>query len=304
MKRVTKEQFVADGGDEEAFARFDRNFDGVLDEDEIRQMYKPKQIDWRDPIATSSSSLPQTEYGTLRKVDDDDDDDDFTADVSRLTSLGETNMRAGFITKVYGIVSTQLLVTSLLCYAFMYQQTAHMLVLQNANAVTILSMIFSFGSLIPLMCCYKKTYPANYILLSVFTVAMGCDLGLVCAIYAQAGAGFLVLEAAGITGVIFLALTAYTFWSGRDFGFLGMYLFAALIGLLCWGFVAMIFGFDPGMLYSLAGVLIFSGYIVYDTWKLKAKLGPDDYIIGAIELYLDIINLFLFILDLLGKGNR
>lgn len=303
MKRVSLDDFVADGGDKEAFARFDKNGDGVLDEDEIRQMtYRPEQAPIAIPVATASSSLPQTEYGTLKKTEDDDDD--FDADVSRLTSLGQTDMRAGFITKVYGIVTAQLLVTSLMCYAFMYQHTAHALVLQNAQAVTIASLVFSFGSLIPLMCCYKKVYPTNYILLAVFTTAMACDLGLTCAVYADNGQGFLVLEAAGITGVIFLALTAYTFYSGRDFGFLGMYLFAALVGMLCWGLVAMVFGFDPGMIYSLLGVLVFSGFIVYDTWRLKAKLGPDDYIEGAIELYLDIINLFLFVLDLLGRGSK
>jgi len=45
-----------------------------------------------------------------------------------------------------------------------------------------------------------------------------------------------------------------------------------------------------------------SGWIIYDTWQIMARLGPDDYILAVIDLYLDIINLFLFILDMFGRN--
>lgn len=71
-------------------------------------------------------------------------------------------------------------------------------------------------------------------------------------------------------------------------------------------------GFDPVvpppshtiyMLYSGLGALLFSAFIVYDTWQLKERFPEDEYVVAAIELYLDIINLFLFILSLLGDRN-
>ena len=51
------------------------------------------------------------------------------------------------------------------------------------------------------------------------------------------------------------------------------------------------------------GVLVFSGMLVYDTWRLKNAYGPDDYIMAAVRIYLDVLNMFMYILTLLG-GNR
>lgn len=51
------------------------------------------------------------------------------------------------------------------------------------------------------------------------------------------------------------------------------------------------FGKTMDLLYAIGGTLLFSGYIVYDTYIINAKLSPDEYIMGAISLYLDFINL-------------
>ena len=53
------------------------------------------------------------------------------------------------------------------------------------------------------------------------------------------------------------------------------------------------------MVFSVGGALLFSGYILYDTSVILHKLGPDDYIVAAINLYLDIVNLFLYLLQIL-----
>ena len=53
-------------------------------------------------------------------------------------------------------------------------------------------------------------------------------------------------------------------------------------------------------LYALAGSLVFCIFIIYDTYLITRKLGYDDYIVAAVELYLDIINLFLRILHVLA----
>ena len=45
------------------------------------------------------------------------------------------------------------------------------------------------------------------------------------------------------------------------------------------------------LIYAVGGCLIFSGYIVYDTYLINARLSPDEYIMGAISLYLDFVNL-------------
>ena len=57
---------------------------------------------------------------------------------------------------------------------------------------------------------------------------------------------------------------------------------------------------------SAVGVFIFAGLLVFDTWRIvrSGQYGPDDYVPAAVSIYLDLINMFLFILSLLGGGNR
>ena len=54
---------------------------------------------------------------------------------------------------------------------------------------------------------------------------------------------------------------------------------------------------------SGVAVLLFSGLLVYDTSRLRNVYGPDDYVMAAVSIYLDLLNMFLFILSLLS-GNR
>jgi protein lifeguard len=51
------------------------------------------------------------------------------------------------------------------------------------------------------------------------------------------------------------------------------------------------FGKTMDLIYAIIGCLLFSGYIVYDTYIINARLSPDEFIMGAISLYLDFINL-------------
>jgi FtsH-binding integral membrane protein len=69
------------------------------------------------------------------------------------------------------------------------------------------------------------------------------------------------------------------------------------------GFVGAFIPFSStlSLIYAIGGTLLFSGYIVYDTYLINRRLSPDEYILGAISLYLDFINLFLSILRLLSN---
>ena len=56
--------------------------------------------------------------------------------------------------------------------------------------------------------------------------------------------------------------------------------------------------------YTAVGTLIFSGLLVFDTWRLRTVYGPNDYVPAAVNIYLDLLNLFLFLLRILGGGRR
>uniref|UniRef100_A0A453GLC1 Uncharacterized protein n=1 Tax=Aegilops tauschii subsp. strangulata TaxID=200361 RepID=A0A453GLC1_AEGTS len=83
---------------------------------------------------------------------------------------------------------------------------------------------------------YRQKHPVNLLLLGVFTVAISFSVGLTCAFTS----GKVILEAGILTIVVVLSLTAYTFWAarrGKDFSFLGPFLFASLMILLVFGFI-------------------------------------------------------------------
>jgi len=94
-----------------------------------------------------------------------------------------------------------------------------------------------------------------------------------------------------ITLGVFLGLTLFTFQSKYDFSGMGPFLFGALIALVMTGFIGMIFPFSRTMdlIFAIGGCLIFSGYIVYDTYMINKRLSPDEYIMGAISLYLEYV---------------
>merc|ERR1712151_142410 len=99
-----------------------------------------------------------------------------------------------------------------------------------------------------------------------------------------------------------------------DFTGLGAYLLAALFGLVAFGFVIIRFSWVwPGMystahmIYAALGAILFSFYIVYDTQLIvggrhkKHQFSVDDYAFAALNLFLDVINLFLMLLSLFGS---
>lgn len=218
-----------------------------------------------------------------------------------IENLGwDKETRRIFIRKVYSILAVQLIGTFIVGAFMALHQPTHVYVLTHAWP-TNLSMVASIVIIIALM-CYKDKSPENMYLLAAFTFAEAFMVGTVTSIYAEQNVG-VVLEAVFLTGAIFIGLTVFTFQSKIDFSFLGAFLSMALGAMILWGFFALIFGAGTGYVYALAGCIIFSGYILFDTWLIMDKLNPHEYVLAAIILYLDIINLFLYLLQLLASRD-
>merc|ERR1711920_298973 len=198
------------------------------------------------------------------------------------------------IRKVYGILTAQMLFTVVFIAACMLVKPMRSLILgmfQRMPGMQLLLMIPTVGVICALM-KYKDKHPLNYKLLAAFTVLISLPLGYVCAAYYSVGLGSLVLQAFLLTMVCFASLTTYAMYSGQDFSWMG--------GMMRWGLLASIFGIGGGLVYSTCGALLFCGYILYDTHRVMEVYGPDDAIVAAIELYLDIVNLFMYLLQLLS----
>ena len=219
-----------------------------------------------------------------------------------IAAEADAALRRGFVRKVYGILTAQLALTACVA-APMAASRAMRAAVVHSPLMYYAAVFGSLGVLLALF-AYKHSHPTNLRLLWAWTFMQAYAVGYVCASYAEAGAGGLVVEALFLTAGVFAGLTLFAWQSKIDFSFLGAGLGAGLWLLLLWGLFGALFGGGGGAMYSLFGAALFCGYVLFDTWLIMHKLGCDDYVLGAIMLYLDIVNLFLFILQLLSSNRR
>ncbi len=117
-------------------------------------------------------------------------------------------------------------------------------------------------------------------------------------------------EAATLSAVIVAGVGSYVWISGKDFGGLGKFLMIGIIGLIVVGLIGIFVHFSAGahLLYSIVGAALFVGFTLYDFSNIKHRFGPNDYVMATVSLYLDFLNLFLFLLQILmslsGGGSR
>ncbi|ENM5786594.1 Bax inhibitor-1/YccA family protein [Vibrio metoecus] len=138
----------------------------------------------------------------------------------------------------------------------------------------------------------------------VFTGLMGGALGPMLNFYAAMPNGPIVIaQALGLTGMVFLGLSAYTITSKKDFSFMRNFLFAGLIIVIVSSLINIFVGSSVAHLaISSASALLFSGFILFDTSRI-VRGEETNYISATISMYLNILNLFTSLLSILGIMN-
>lgn len=240
----------------------------------------------------------------------------YTAD---LCGIEETAVRHGFIQKVFGILGAQLLVTTIVG-ALVMQAGKN---LSQSNPSLIMTLMFfslaaSIGTMCTFMCCpdVMRQTPTNYILLTIFTLAESVLVGFISAQYTQES----VLIVLAITTIVVLSLMLFACQTTYDFTGFAPYLFCFTMVLCGFGFILMMASMlgataSPAfqairLVYSIGGALLFSVYIVFDTQMIvggkhqQFRFSLDDYCMAAIALYIDIIQLFLYLLQIFGTRDR
>jgi FtsH-binding integral membrane protein len=212
------------------------------------------------------------------------------------------SMRLGFIRKVYGILAAQLSLTVLLISLAFIKEVA--IFLQTHMAIFWTCVGMSLVIAIPLICCKNiaRKVPTNYILLSLWTLCEGYMLAT-CASYYDPK---VVITAGGLTALVTIALTVYACTTKTDFTFCGGILF--VLGALMLGYCifAFAFGIYLNAFFCVLGVFLYSIYLIYDTQLIMGSFGNaysiDDYIVAAMMIYIDIIQIFLYLLRLFGRN--
>jgi modulator of FtsH protease len=209
--------------------------------------------------------------------------------------------RATLVRRTYGLVFLSVIVT-MLGAAFAFTQPALMQGVMQHPFITFFCMF------IPLVMAQRaaREYPKNLILTFLFTFVEGVYISPFLSI-AQTNAPGSVQQAALLTLAAFGVLTLYAVFSRRDFSAWGSFFIIGVVVLLVAMLINAFVGSASGALWiSSIGVFIFAGLLVFDTWRIvrSGTYGQDDYVLAAVSIYLDLLNMFLFILSLVGGGNR
>ena len=206
--------------------------------------------------------------------------------------------RATLVRRTYSLVFVSVLVTVAGAMFALSQPSL-------LNAVAAHPWITMFATIAPLFLAMRArdSFPANIGLVFLFAFAEGVFLSPLLYVYGQQRPG-LITQAAMLTIGAFGVLTAYAFASRRDFSAWGSF-FAVGLWVVIGGMVLNMFFRNPVADLTLAAitVMVFSGLLVFDTWRIRNVYGPDDYVAASVQIYLDLLNLFLAILRILG-GRR
>lgn len=228
---------------------------------------------------------------------------------SMMTAEDIAREQASFMTKVYGWMSLALFVTA--SVAMFVASTPSLVYALASNKILFYGLIIGELLLVGYLAIavMRMTATMATAVFLGYAVLNGVTLSLIFLVYTAGSIASTFLVTAGT----FAIMSAYGYYTKRDLTTLGNLLFMALIGLIL-ASVVNIFWQNSTLMWitTYAGVLIFVGLTAYDTQKIKemniiGNEGTDEdrkeAIRGALTLYLDFINLFLYLLRILG-GRR
>lgn len=232
------------------------------------------------------------------RADGDNIPDDFK--YGTYVSECSFDLRQMFVRKVYSLLSLQVLATILVGAFMRYNTSVRDWALTHSWPmwVSILGAVgFMIGAFFK-----SRSYPINLVLLGGFTLCESYGIGMVAATLESE----ILFQALLLTAVVFIGLTLFAFQTKYDFT---SWQGAASIGLwvlIGWGFMFMFFPQHSStveLVYSGLGALVFAVYVVIDTQNIMRNYHLEDEVPACIALYLDLLNLFLYIVRLLSSRN-
>lgn len=216
--------------------------------------------------------------------------------------------------KVYGTMSVGLLVTALAAWAV---GSSDVLLSIFRDPISLrpnimgwvimfapLAMVFAFGAAIN-----RLSAAGAQLFFYAFAAVMGLSISWIFAVFT----GYSVVQTFLVTAVSFAGLSLWGYTTKKDISGWGSFLIMGLIGLIVASIVNIFLG-SPAIHFaiSIIGVLIFAGLTAYDTQKIKtsyiehaqhmdSEWLAKSAIMGALNLYLDFVNLFMFLLQFMGS---
>ena len=243
-------------------------------------------------------------------------DPQFGTAPSSTTATGvavDAGLRAHML-RVYNYMTSGILLTGIIAVLIGNTDAVYSLISYNALtghlSPTVLGWIVTFA---PLGIVLWMSFGINRIstgtaqfLFWAFAVLMGASLSTIFLAYTDGSIALTFFA----TAAAFASLSLYGYTTKRDLSGMGTFLLMGLVGLIVASIVNMFWMNDTfSLVIAAVGVLVFAGLTAYDTQKIKSiyfQLQGSEFlgkaaIMGALELYLDFINMFLFLLRFLGN---
>ena len=225
---------------------------------------------------------------------------------SVIMKTSEVTDSSAFTANVLGIVGGQLGFTALAASIMAQPGPVHDLALNSSSAWPFLVFLVGLATVVAALAT------ESLIWLGAFTATQSWLVGLIVMRYVDAGLGNLIGQAVTLTATDVLVLSAYVLSAKDNFNFLGAGLRVALWSLLAGSAVELLSIYSPfglvvqtvpmqDLTLGVVGSIVFSLYLVYDLSMTRTEYAEDNRLVAAsLNIYLDIINLFIDFLRVLG----
>jgi len=259
---------------------------------QFQQQYHDPRFNRYEPRADPFPEQPKT--------------DQYPDDPNKEYSPIERSLRINFTRKVFGIAAMQIFITGL----FVHFLTSHKLFFKILYFIPGTVTLAGFVSLITSLALgffgsISRNVPLNYILLSIFTAAESYCLGYIAVQFDRDT----VVMAMYLTAAVVAALTVYAMRSKTEITYYGGLLVLLALGTGALSFINWFtrFSFFDSLLFF--GGCVMSGlYFIYDVKLLMGRdrfsLTLDDYIRGAMHLYIDVVRIFINILQIIAAKEK
>nr|KAF6395792.1 glutamate ionotropic receptor NMDA type subunit associated protein 1 [Molossus molossus] len=223
--------------------------------------------------------------------------------------LGEQWHWAGseqLLSQVFLVLTLQLSVTLSTVAVFTFVKEVKGFVRQNVWTYYVSYAVF-FISLIALSCCgeFRRKHPWNLIALSILTVSLSYMVGMIASFYNTEA----VIMAVGITTTVCFTVVIFSMQTRYDFTSCMGVLLVSMVVLIVFAVLCIfIRNRILEIVYASLGALLFTCFLAVDTQLLlgnkQLSLSPEEYVFAALNLYTDIINIFLYILTIIGRAKE
>ena len=215
-----------------------------------------------------------------------------------------------YMNKIYGLMSVAMLVTGGVAWSVGTSQMVNIIMGSPLKWVVMIA-IFVMSIALPAM-VNRMSVAAAQLAFYVYAALFGVFMSVIFVVYTQTS----IMETFLVTAIAFAGLSIYGYTTKKDLSAMGSFMLRSVWGLIVAGIVNM-FMQSSALSFAISafGVIVFAGLTAWDTQKLKsdyiahARAGDEEWIgksavLGALNLYLDFINMFLYLLRFMGNNRN